>query len=224
MRGAALAGAVALAAPRGEGIVHGRADGVLRHVVLVDEELGALAGLHRHTAALAFEVGQPAGHGDEAGAFAQIDAVAPRTLQQEAAVAGADVDAPRLGDVAHPGRHAAVAQLQRDVVVIEQGDFDFGRAVESQRGRADLQFGACARVGGKAVAGGQWPIAAGSDPLVRVGAVQPDLALHAGQAGHTAGWVGLSRLGPGVNRPGSREEQGSCQSKCLRDAESGTKH
>ena len=220
----ALAGAIALVVPGGEGIVRGRADAVLRHVVLVDEELGALAGLHVHATALSVEVGLTTGHGDDAGARAQIDAVAPGALHQKPAIAGADVDAAGLGGVAHAHGHTATQQLQRDVVVIEQGDVDFGAAVEPQRGRADLQFGACAGVGSEAVARGQRQVATGADPLVGVGAVQPDLALHIGQAGHAARRVGLHRLSPGVKRPGTGEQHRRGQRKRSREAESGSKH
>ena len=168
----------------------------MRGVARIEPELGALARVDGQRAVGAF-VDRLAGVDREVARRAvAVDAVAAGTLQHEAAFFGLHVDLASVGEVAHARGHAAAMKLQRDVVIVELHHLEFRRRIEPQDGRAHLQFGARAGVGGQAVAAGERPVAAGADPLGRVGAVEPDLPVQFRQARHAARRVGLaSRLG-----------------------------
>ena len=216
---AAVAGAVTRVAPVGEGIVDRRGQTVLGHIVLVDKELGALARLHSQARALAFEVGLARIDGDEARTRTPVDPVTAGALHQEAAVGGGNVDTAGLGRVTHPGGDAATAQLHREARVVEQLHVELGAGVEPHGGRAHLQFGPCASVGGKAVAGGERLVAPGAPPFVRIGAPHPHGAFDIREACHPARRVARHRLRCGMNRPGAGEEHGCGQREHARGAE-----
>ena len=180
-RGAAVVALVALVGPAREAVACAFDHPVFEPVGAAEPEFGALARGQRERAAAAFEDALPVVDGDEAGLVVAVDPVAAGARRPEAALVGDELELVGRLARAQPRRRAAAVKLHRDLPVVQAQHLDFAAAVQAQRGRSDIHFGARVGVGREAVAGGQRAIALGAYPFAAVGAPQPHLPGHIGE-------------------------------------------
>ena len=138
-----------------------------------------------------------------------VDLVLARALDHQRQVAGVELDALAGHVLAHP--HLQAAPLQRDAqhLVVQFGKRQQALLVESQRGRADVQFSPRVAVGPQPVAAAQGAIRDGAVPPGVSRRRKDDRALLGAQARHTAGRVALRRLGRS-REPEPKQHQPEC--------------
>ncbi len=182
VRREAILGAVALVVPGSEFVARQRQHRVLRHAGGVDPELRVLAAGHgkRRVARLVDRVALR--HRHLARLVEPVEAITADHLDAKAPFVGVERELGQRLGTPEPRRDAAGLQPHVVVRVVEADDFQLGRLVEAQRRRTDGDLGTGAVVGGDAVAARQRAVPADGEPLVRFGAVQPDLTGDVAQA------------------------------------------